>query len=151
MPQCIACSRFYIPLVSAVYHFVYALSTLPSFRLALTVQQKVELEAEGGDTEREHWREAVDDLWDNRLPHLREKIYNNGPFVYDPHTGRYGFQEGSGFDSKEDLMTGLMNEPEGESQASKEDVEASLSDHQSSSGEEEERTAWRSQEVDEGE
>ena len=139
----------YIHQVNAVYGFVYASSTLPPFRLALTVQQKVELEAEGGDTEMEHWREAVDDLWDNRLPHLRE-IYNTGPFVYDPHTGRYGFQEGLGFDSKEDLMTGLMNEPEGESQASKGDVEASLSGDQSSSREEKERRAWRPQNIDEG-
>ena len=70
------------------------------------VQQQVE--AEGGD-EREQWREFVADLWKERLPHLREYVY--GAFVYDPHTGRYGFQVGSEYDSEWELMDDLMNEP----------------------------------------
>ena len=76
------------------------------------VQQQVE--AEGGDDEREQWREFVADLWEERLPHLREEVYNDGAFVYDPHTGRYGFQDGSEYDSEGELMDDLMNEPEKE-------------------------------------
>lgn len=76
------------------------------------VQQQVEVE--GGDDEREQWREFVADLWEERLPHLREEVYNDGAFVYDPHTGRYGFQDGSEYDSEGELMDDLMNEPEKE-------------------------------------
>ena len=76
------------------------------------IQQQVEVE--GGDDEREQWREFVADLWEKRLPHLREEVYNDGAFVYDPHTGRYGFQEGSEYDSEGELMDDLMNEPEKE-------------------------------------
>ena len=76
------------------------------------VQQQVEVE--GGDDEREQWREFVADLWEERLPHLREEVYNDGAFVYDPHTGRYGFQDGSEYDSEGELMDDLMNESEKE-------------------------------------
>ena len=69
-----------------------------SFRLVLIVQQQVE--AEGGDDEREQWREFVADLWEERLPHHREEVYNDGAFVYDPHTGQYGFQDDSEHDSE---------------------------------------------------
>ena len=67
------------------------------------VQQQVE--AEGGDDEREQWREFVADLWEERLPHLREEVYN----VYDPQTGRYGFQDGSEYEGE--LKDNLMNKP----------------------------------------
>ena len=83
-----------------------------AFRLALTVQQEVEAEADTGDTEKEQWSEIVDDLWQKKLPHLRDEII--GPFVYDPQTGRYGFQEGSEYDSEGELMDDFMNEVEGE-------------------------------------
>ena len=79
-------------------------------------------EADKGDTEKEPWREVVDDLWDNKLPHLRDEIYN-GSFVYDPQTGRYGFQEGSEYDSEDELMDDLMNEQEGEDCTLKDDPE----------------------------
>ena len=62
------------------------------------VQQQVE--AEGGDDEREQWREFVADLWEERLPHLREEVYNDGAFVYDSHTGRHGFQDDSEYESE---------------------------------------------------
>lgn len=40
------------------------------------------------------WSDYVSDLWEKHLPHLRETIVGGGAFVYDPATGRYGFQEG---------------------------------------------------------
>lgn len=33
-------------------------------------------------------------------------------FVFDPTTGRYGFQEGSDYGTEDQFMTDLMNEPE---------------------------------------
>ena len=98
------------------------------FRLLLTVQQQMEVE--GGDNQKEQWRELVGDLWERRLPHLQEVVYmyDHGAFVYDPYTGRHGFQESSEYDSKEELMNDIMNEPEGEGHA--EDSFVSLEDQQ---------------------
>ena len=79
---------------------------------------------------KEQWNEVVEDLWENQLPHLREEVYNDGAFVYDPQTGRYGFQEGSEFDSEEELMKDLMNEPEREDYASNGDAEEFFTDDQ---------------------
>ena len=81
------------------------------------MQQQVKAGADNGNTEKEQWREGVNDLWENKLSHLREEII--GPFVYDPQTGRYGFQEGSEYDSEDELMDDLMNEVEGENHAPK--------------------------------
>ena len=58
------------------------------------------------------WPEFVDDLWQKRLPHLRQEVYEDGMFMFDPTTGRYGFQEGSDFGTEDEFMTDLMNEPE---------------------------------------
>ena len=77
------------------------------------MQQQVNAEADNDNIERKQWREVVDDLWKDKLPHLRDEMYN-GPFVYDPQTGRYGFQEGLEYDSKKELMDDLTNEVEGE-------------------------------------
>ena len=81
------------------------------------MQQQVKAGADNGNTERKQWREGVNDLWKDKLSHLREEI--TGPFVYDPQTGRYGFQEGLEYDSEEELMDDLMNEVEGEDHAPK--------------------------------
>ena len=89
------------------------------------MQQQVKAEADRGNTEKEQWRETVDDLWDNKLPHLQEEIYN-GVFVYDPQTGKYGFQEGSEYDSEEELIDDLMNEVEGEDHTPKGDAEENV-------------------------
>ena len=75
--------------------------------MAHTVQQQVETNV---DAEKKQWNEVVEDLWDN-LHHLQE-VYSDGAFVYDPHTRRYGFQEGLEYDSEEDLMAKLLNERE---------------------------------------
>lgn len=85
------------------------------------MQQQVKAGADNGNTERKQWREGVNDLWKDKLSHLREEI--TGPFVYDPQTGRYGFQEGLEYDSEEELMDDLMNEVEGEDHAPKGDGE----------------------------
>ena len=83
------------------------------FRLRLRIQ----LELEGQDMGAEHgvhgrWPEFVNDLWQERLPHLRQEVYGDGMFMFDPTTGRYGFQEGSDYGTEDEFMTDLMNEPE---------------------------------------
>lgn len=83
------------------------------FRLRLRIQ----LELEGQDVGDEHairgrWPEFVNDLWQERLPHLRQEVYGDGMFMFDPTTGRYGFQEGSDYGTEDEFMTDLMNEPE---------------------------------------
>ena len=127
-----------------------------SYRLALTVQPQAQ--AEAGDVAKEQWNEVVEDLWENQLPHLREEVYNEGVFVYDPLTGRYGFQEGSEFDSEEELMKDIMNEPEREDYASNGDVEEFFTDDQQLSLESSRKVEEdgvghlnESQEVDKGE
>lgn len=39
------------------------------------------------------WVDFVDNLWDKHLSHLREELYGEGLFEYNPNTGCYGFQE----------------------------------------------------------
>ena len=81
------------------------------YRLRLQLQREVE----GTETEhalRGRWPEVVDDLWQKRLPHLRQEDYGDGTFLFDPTTGRYGFQDGSGYGTEDEFMTDLMNEPE---------------------------------------
>ena len=87
------------------------------------MQQQFKAEADTEDTE-EQWRESVNDLWENKLSHLREEI--TGAFVYDPHTGRYGFQGGSEYDSEEELLDDLTNEVEGEDHTPKGHVEQNI-------------------------
>ncbi len=52
------------------------------------------------------------DLWDTHLPHLREELYGEGLFVYNPNTGCYGFQEEEDEDetSGNELMAALLRE-----------------------------------------
>ena len=59
------------------------------------------------------WLEFVSDLWDQHLPHLREELYGEGLFVYNPNTGCYGFQEEEeeeDVSSGDELMTALLRE-----------------------------------------
>ena len=139
------------------YHGIKS-CTLALFPLRLVLRVQQQVEAEEGDTQRDQWREFVGDLWDNRLPHLRSEVYGDGAFVFDPHTGRYGFQEGSEFDSEGELMDDLMNEPEEDYTQRTEDEESFLllSEEQQpsleSSREEETKRAehpWEHQEEDE--
>ena len=82
-------------------------------RVVLKVRKEVEDEAapEDGVSGAEQWREFVDSLWDEALPHLRPQVYDDDAFVFDPYTGKYGFQDDSEFDSDNELMDDLMNEP----------------------------------------
>ena len=80
---------------------------------------RIQLELEGQDAGAEHafhgrWPEFVSDLWQERLPHLRQEVYGDGMFMFDPTTGRYGFQEGADlvYKTEDELMMDLMNEPE---------------------------------------
>lgn len=71
--------------------------------------------ARGSDSHSEsnHWSEFVVDLWTERLPHLREETYGEGEFIFDPSTGRYGFEEQSDYGSEDDLfMHDLESEEE---------------------------------------
>ena len=95
------------------------------------MQQQVKAEADRGDTKNEQWREVVDDLWDNKLSHSQDKMYN-GTFVYDLQTG-YGFQEGSEYDSEEELMDDLMKEMGGEDQGDAEENVGHDPDHHAAS------------------
>ena len=91
------------------------------------MQQQMKAEADRDNTEKEQWREVVDGLWD-KLPHLRDKI-DTGAFVYDPQTGKYGFQGGSEYDSEEELIADLMNEVEAENHTPKGDAEENVGHH----------------------
>ena len=80
---------------------------------------RIQLELEGQDAGAEHafhgrWPEFVSDLWQERLPHLRQEVYGDGMFMFDLTTGRYGFQEGAGlvYKTEDELMMDLMNESE---------------------------------------
>ena len=56
------------------------------------MQQELEGSSEGeGDLN--IWSEFISDLWEKHLPHLREELYGEGLFVFNPNTGCYGFQE----------------------------------------------------------
>ena len=47
----------------------------------------------GGQSGGDIWYEFVSDLWEKYLPHLREELFGEGLFVFDPSTECYGFQE----------------------------------------------------------
>lgn len=116
-------------------HFldVYVKGCCALSRLVVYIQQQQQLEKEG-EGPQEHWHELVGDLWEWWLPHLREwgYGYGEGPFTFDPETGRYGFQELSDGESEGGLMEDLMEEEEGVSLPEEEESE------KSESGEEEE-------------
>ena len=42
----------------------------------------------------------------------KQEFYNDGAFVYDPQTGRYGFQEGLEYDSEEELIDDFVDKEE---------------------------------------
>ena len=86
---------------------------LSFFRLRLRIQ----LELEGQDLGAEHtphqrWPESIDDLWQERLPHIRKEVYGDGMFMFDLTNRRYRFQENSSYGMEDEFMTDLMNEPE---------------------------------------
>ncbi len=62
------------------------------YRLLLQVHLELEVEM-GGQSGGDIWYEFVSDLWEKYLPHLREELFGEGLFVFDPSTECYGFQE----------------------------------------------------------
>lgn len=80
-------------------------------RLLLKVQHELD-EGFQGQGPVNIWSEFIADLWKKHLPHLREEIYGEGLFVYNPNTGRYGFQEEEEEeeDSAGELMAVLLRE-----------------------------------------
>ena len=58
----------------------------------LKVQQELE-DAADGQRDVDIWSEFISNLWEKHLPHLREVLYGEGLFVFDPKTGYYGFQQ----------------------------------------------------------
>ena len=116
-------------------------------RLVVRIEQHLASESEEGEGEEEpeQWREFVLDLWEARLPHLREEGYgygDGGGFMFNPATGRYGFQEGSDYESEGELMEELMQEDdhapsEGEGSLVEEQELPESSSEEEESGEEE--------------
>ena len=88
------------------------------------VQHKVDQEAEekeAAEGEPQQWKEVVEDIWSERLPHFRGELYlGEGDFLFDPDTGHYGFQYEYESDGEDDLMGG---EEEGEREDDGEFVE----------------------------
>lgn len=91
--------------------YVFIVINNYSYRLLLRLQTELASEIRE-ETDSQCWFEYVDDLWYKRLPHLR--IINDGMFLWDPATNRYGFQEGSESDEHSELglMEELENDPE---------------------------------------
>ena len=57
-----------------------------------------------GHTVHRRWSEFVNDLWQERLPHFR---HEDGIFIFDPTTGRYGFHKGSDYSIVGEFMIDL--------------------------------------------
>ena len=63
-----------------------------------------------GEGRANQWSEFVADLWSVRLSHLREETFGDGEFVFDPTTGRYGFEDESDHGSEDGFMLDLEND-----------------------------------------
>ena len=81
------------------------------------VQRKLELETEEKEAaaeEPQQWKEVVDDIWKEHLPHFRGVLEGDGTFLFDASTFMYGFQYGSMGEGEDDLMGEGMDEEEAE-------------------------------------
>ena len=83
-------------------------------RIVSDVQHRLDQEAEEKEAaEREpqqQWKEVVEDIWKEYLPHFRGAMYTGeGDFLFDAATGHYGFQE---YDSDGEGEDDLMEEEE---------------------------------------
>ena len=88
------------------------------------VQQKMDQEAEekeAAEGEPQQWKEVVEDIWKEYLPHFRGAVYTGeGDFLFDAATGQYGFQYERESEGEDDLMGG------GDEEEAKEDDEFSV-------------------------
>ena len=67
-----------------------------------------ELESASKEGTVDIWLEFISDLWQKHLPHLREELFGEGLFVYNPNTGCYGFQEEEEEEGEEMSSNALM-------------------------------------------
>ena len=85
------------------------------------VQHKMDQEAEekeAAEREPQQWKEVVEDIWREHLPHFRGAVYTGeGDFLFDAATGQYGFQYEGESEGEDDLMGG------GDEEEAKEDEE----------------------------
>lgn len=118
-----------------------------------TVQDQLSHEQRGepGGDRPEHWPEFVADLWDrdDRLTHLRVYSYSDdNAFLFDPRTGRYGFQDWYGEESDSDEGEDVGGEEGAWTRELSLDPSSERLGSQSEAGESERRT---SETEDEGE
>lgn len=77
-------------------------------RIMSEVQHKMEQEAveqEAAEKEPQQWKEVVEDIWREHLPHFRDDLYvGDGDFIFDAATGQYGFQYENESEGEDDLM-----------------------------------------------
>ena len=80
--------------------------------MRLQAEYASESAGDGGEAGTQ-WSEVVHDLWQQRLPHLRDVVEGDGAFMFDPTTGHYGFQEDAEYACSEvGLMEELEKDPE---------------------------------------
>ena len=72
------------------------------------MQHKMDQEAveeEAAEREPQQWKEVVEDIWREHLPHFRYNMgVGDGYFMFDAATGQYGFQNDIGSEGEDDLM-----------------------------------------------
>lgn len=73
------------------------------------VQHKMDQEAveqEVAEKEPQQWKEVVEDIWREHLPHFRymDVLVGDGDFMFDAATGQYGFQHDIGSEGEDDLI-----------------------------------------------
>ena len=100
--------------------YYWLTDSLVDSRIMNEVQQKLNQEArEKAAEEREpkHWKELVDDIWEELLPHFRGEVYTgDGAFLFDAAEGRYLFQdeENMSEEGEDDLLRGVEDMEEEE-------------------------------------
>ena len=91
------------------------------------VQQRLDQEAkekEAAEREPNHWKEVVEDIWEEFLPHFRGAMYTgDGLFLYDAAEGYYLYQKEEGSEEEDDLMEGGDEEEEEGQEREKEQEE----------------------------
>ena len=72
-----------------------------------------EREKEAAQREPNLWKEVVEDIWEECLPHFRGAVYTgDGLLLYDAGEGYYLFQKEDGNEEDDDLMGGREEEEE---------------------------------------
>ena len=99
-------------------------------RIMSEVQHMIDQEQkakEAADREPQQWREVVEDIWRDHLPHFRGLVCSgDDTFVFDAGTGYYGFQYKRDSEGEDDLMEGGEEEEEEEERGRDADDEFSV-------------------------